>query len=585
MGNWIPFLIALVLISVSSVARAQQKPMSQTIDEQRPASTILRATTRLVLIDAVVTDSIGNAVTGLKLSDFTLLENGKAQEIRAFSYHESKIAASGSTSPAQKSPVANAVIDGNRDVYSNFGNISDPGQDPAIIVLDALNTDVLQWARACQETVEYLRSAPRDRLVAVYVLRNYLRVIQDFTDAPSEAASALDRYNKERSEAISHHLKIASDSADISEESIRSQREVTQTEAEVDKVVGDSRVRITLEALQDVARAASGFPGRKNLIWISSGFRLYLRESDGGLITSYEQLLHSATNALADAQVAVYPIDPGGLAGPAMIDFGFTGTTKSGPLLRGNEIGAAIESRELALLPVHETMDKIADSTGGKAAYSANFLTQAINRASRDGLIYYTLGYYPTDQNWDGSFRKVKIKLPRMSHLDIRSRSGYFATPKIGNSSEASRQRLENELARSLRIGAPEMRDLPFLARVSDPENNGKLRITYLIPPKDLSFTATADRTQEGDIEYAVRIYDRGGNQVSAHAGSFHAQLSVKQSAEADKELLTFNQDLALPTGTFVLKLGAMDLRTGRLGTLSFTRHITHAAPHALQRR
>lgn len=577
--------LTLILILVSSIAPAQQEMISQAVDEQRPAPTTLRTTTRLVLIDAVVTDSAGNPVPGLKASDFSLLEDGKAQEIRGFSYHQSKAIGSESTSP-EGPRVPSSTTNETRDVYSNSG-ITDPAQDLTVIVLDELNTDVLQSARACQETVQYLQSAAHGRSFAVYVLHNYLRVVKDVTNLPSEAATALIRYGKEHSRSISHaeHLKIVSESADVSEESIRSQREVTQTEADLDKNIGDSRIRITLEALLDVARAASGIPGRKKLIWISSGFPLYLREGDGGPITSYEQLLHSVTNALADAQIAVYPIDPRGLSGPAMIDFGFTGTAKSGSLLRGNAIGSAIESRELELLPVHETMDRIADSTGGKATYSANFLSQAINRASRDGLIYYTLGYYPTNQNWDGGFREVKIKVATKPHFDIRARSGYFATAEIATPNEASRQRAENELVRSLRIGAPEMRTLPFVARVTDRENNGRLRITYFVPPKALSFGAVADRMQQGDIEYAVRIYDPRGSQVAAHAGTFHSELNVQQFAQADKELLTFNQDFALPSGTFLLKVGVMDMRNGRLGTLSFTRHIARAAPHTLQRR
>src|SRR5438132_14410395 len=48
-----------------------------------PALT-LRANTRLVMVDVVVTDKKGQPVTGLKTDDFTVEENGKKQKISVF---------------------------------------------------------------------------------------------------------------------------------------------------------------------------------------------------------------------------------------------------------------------------------------------------------------------------------------------------------------------------------------------------------------------------------------------------------------------------------------------------------------------
>jgi VWFA-related protein len=546
-------------------------------EEQSVSATSLKATTRLVLIDVVVTDSSGSPVTDLKGSDFELLEKGRIQQIRVFSYHGQEL-----THATQPSHTTDS-----KDLYSNVQNASETSGVPTLIVLDGMNTGLPEWARASEQTVRYLKSLPANHPVAVYTLRRYLRVIQDFTRNPTEAASALNRYNKEFSRSLSHphDLKVVDASADISEESIRSQLEVTETEAQIDRSVGNKRVRITLEALQDVARAASGFQGRKNLIWISSGFPLYLREGSAGPITSYEELLHAATNALADAQVSVYPIDPRGLSGPAMTGFGFTGTAKSGRLLNGNDLGDTIASGERGLLPVHDAMNKVAQTTGGKAIYTSNFLDQAIDRASKDGSSYYTLGYYPLDQKWDGAFRDVRVNIRGRSHLTVRSRSGYFANADNVLPSEAARQRLENELARSLRIGTPEMRALPLLVKIADPENNGKLRITYLIPPKVLSLSSEADGKRHGSLEYAVRVYNASGKEISVHAGTFDAQLSAEQMLKADRKLLTFSQDLSLPTGSFLLKIGTVDLRSGLVGTVNASRRIIHAAPPKLEKR
>ena len=47
---------------------------------------VVKITSKVVEGDVVVTDNDGKQVTGLKISDFTVLQNGKSQTIRRFSY-------------------------------------------------------------------------------------------------------------------------------------------------------------------------------------------------------------------------------------------------------------------------------------------------------------------------------------------------------------------------------------------------------------------------------------------------------------------------------------------------------------------
>src|SRR5215469_261844 len=71
-----PFAIFASLL-LAGTAFAQSSAPSDT------ASTI-KTTTRVVLLDLVVTDKSGKAVHGLKARDFTVLEDGKAQQVRGF---------------------------------------------------------------------------------------------------------------------------------------------------------------------------------------------------------------------------------------------------------------------------------------------------------------------------------------------------------------------------------------------------------------------------------------------------------------------------------------------------------------------
>src|SRR5215210_3399444 len=56
------------------------------VDQEPSADDVVRITTKLVQVDAVVTDRDGKHVTDLTADDFELTENGKARAITVFSY-------------------------------------------------------------------------------------------------------------------------------------------------------------------------------------------------------------------------------------------------------------------------------------------------------------------------------------------------------------------------------------------------------------------------------------------------------------------------------------------------------------------
>src|SRR5437868_7212030 len=70
------FLVLGIVISVVALP-----PQFSKDDVNTPA---VRVSTRLVLVDAVVTDKAGQRITDLKKDDFTVLENGKPQKLSAF---------------------------------------------------------------------------------------------------------------------------------------------------------------------------------------------------------------------------------------------------------------------------------------------------------------------------------------------------------------------------------------------------------------------------------------------------------------------------------------------------------------------
>ena len=80
----------------------------------------------------------------------------------------------------------------------------------------------------------------------------------------------------------------------------------------------DMRVKETVSALRSIALHVAGYPGRKNLLWISSSFPIALNPEVNSFDPSrdYGTQMEDLANVLGEAKVAVYPIDPGGLQMP-----------------------------------------------------------------------------------------------------------------------------------------------------------------------------------------------------------------------------------------------------------------------------
>jgi VWFA-related protein len=71
---------------------------------------------------------------------------------------------------------------------------------------------------------------------------------------------------------------------------------------------------------------------------------------------------------------------------------------------------------------------KIADATGGRVieVSSEKKLNEAFDQISEELRDQYTLGYYPTNTNFDGQFRKIRLDMTN-HELKVLVRKGYYA--------------------------------------------------------------------------------------------------------------------------------------------------------------
>ncbi len=371
-----------------------------------PERTVLRVTTRLVEVNVIVRDKKGAPVANLTRDDFILLEDGKPQTISIFSQESNAL-----LPPAQPLPP---------DTFTN--RLEQRGGVPTsvtIILLDGLNTPWSDHVQAKDEIVKFLQQLqPQDR-VALYALGQRLRILHDFTNDAERLLAALRRWRSGPSAELA-----ASEPAEPDTGLEEIDEWLRESSLEMARFYTRERVRKTLEALQIIALHVTGLPGRKNLIWVSGSFPLALgpetlqTASRRGLDwESYAAQAEETTRALNDANVAIYPVDARGL-----IPLPFVGA-------RGSILRPGMSPQNPAMTRIHwthDTMNLLADRTGGRAFYNTNDIQGAIRRAIDDSRLTYVLGYYPTHGKWDGKFRKIAVKV-KQPGLQLRHRRGYYA--------------------------------------------------------------------------------------------------------------------------------------------------------------
>ena len=136
-----------------------------------------------------------------------------------------------------------------------------------------------------------------------------------------------------------------------------------------------------------------------------------------------------------------------------------------------------------------KVLQEIAAASGGVAYFPENVedVHSICEQVAHDIRNQYTLAYYPTNTNRDGSFRAVSVEvIPPRGHgkLVARTRNGYYApsSPAASTSSAATEKRSSNRFEEpSLRIprqrccrGAlARTRALPHRARISKPLVHG----------------------------------------------------------------------------------------------------------------
>jgi VWFA-related protein len=552
MRHWLLQLFFLLCLTFPGAA---QNPAGANAAENTPT---FHASSRLVLVDVVLTGKHGEFVRDLKPGDFTVLEDGKPQKIAGFSAHTSAEAAN--SAPQLQLPP---------NVYSNFSTL-EPGHPITIVLLDMLNTEYMERAYAREQMLKFLRSLPEKQPVALFVLGSTLEMLQGFTESSDSliaaAKSILDNDVNAHLQTTAQELSDAAAMdamlATFDGRSPASPTSILYALQQQQAAQIDVRVFSTLRSLQALATMVAGYSGRKNLIWLSADFPIALgpgfdlqfvaapASRAGNSSGLFVDDLRRTSALLASSQVAVYPISVRGLT---------TETTSAAAM--GPDSG--INHKVLGRWDQETTMDDIARETGGEAFYNQNDLRSLMQRSLDEGTNYYTLAYIPQNAKWDGGYRKIEVKVAAAG-VKLRYRNGYYAIPDFSSNQDAA-----HLLAEAMQPGVPESTSVLFKVQVLPPTAARKtVTIDFAISPSNLTFLDAPDQRKKATVDFMAVALDRNQKESGVASNTVSAAMRPETYAQVLHTGFPGHLDLQVKPGSYVLRIGVIDRNSNKIGTV-----------------
>jgi hypothetical protein len=357
------------------------------------------------------------------------------------------------------------------------------------------------------------------------------------------------------------------------------------------------RVKTTLFEMQQLAQYLAGFPGRKNVIWVSGSFPVtyfnnFTSMGEGG---EYEELRKTG-DAFTAARVAVYPVEARGLAADSGYDASALPQKVTGEYTAIQSQVTQLQNASIQRNANQATMGELAHETGGKAIYNANGLDEALAQAISDGSRFYTLDYIPTNKEMNGKYRHIHVKLTR-GHYKLAYRLGYNAEDERTAVAVAKKLATGDPLVPLMAWGLPDFAQILYRMSVKpstpQPEltapragDNLKVQgaftrmdVDLAIPEKALQLEAAPDGRHNGKLEITLIAYDRYGTPLNWLVRKMELSFSPEQYKAYWDNGLPPHLEFDVPRGASYLRSGVCDLESGKAGTIEVLLNVPAASP------
>lgn len=581
--------IAAAAILALSPALAMHRRASAS---QAPAANEVKVQSAEVVVDAIVTDRRNRIVTNLKVDDFIVSEDGVPQKVASFQLYRGTPGAGKEKEPTAAATTSALTAEASTSPLPAF----------TILLLDYSTVELQNQKLVREAAAKYVREKlqPNER-IAIFVVSTSLRFLTDFTNDSATLLAAL-KASDVRGSALS------AETADLEEGITKGQsttavpsgvsapgaaeggrtagaanpgisggasnpleaaalRRIAGQYAALRSGIESQQTREVLTAIRAIGLGVRSIEGRKSLLLFSQGFVI---------AQPLWPTLQSVVDAANRAEVAIYSIDASGLQAGSLtgatvqrdeFTAGLAPSENEHPLAQMDRMKASggEDLFDRASQVGHDLPESalryLANSTGGFLIHNTNDLSVGLARVSEEMRTYYRLTYRPTNQAFDGGFRKIRVEM-RAPQLAVRARSGYYAIAPgfellAAEEYQVAAQWLATEATR-----------MPLYLRAGAFREQGReyrVPVVLEIPTSEVQFEKHGDVNEARfqivglvrDIRNALLMRFGGRTQLTATAAEYDA-LKIGN--------ISFLEMLRLPAGRpYSFEVFVKDLVSGRV--------------------
>ena len=500
MRNRVGIAIVLAFATAVSAASLQQPPT-------------FRASTSIVQLDVTVLDKDRRPILGLKPEDFTILEDGKPQQIAAF--HAIDLPDIVTT------PVASGW---KRDVAPDVATNSVADARLFVIVMDDAT---IQNDPAAVEAAKKVARSVVDKLgpsdLTSVILPRDNRATQDFTRDRAKLLAAIDSFSV-------------------------GFRDMGKNGRGQDIVGDDLFFKYSVNVLDQIADFLIALPDRrKTLVYVGQGVPIdngassaakatTARETQLILIEQMKDIFRRA----AQANVNVYTYDACGLRPPPSTQIK----------------GHPCEATPAGLQEI-EYLQTVAENTGGRATVNTNDYEPAVTQMFRENNSYYLIGYTPANMKADGTFRRIEVTVNR-ADAEVRTRKNYYA-PLPDAENAAKKKAAESPASTAISGLLPAMDVSLRVTAAPFALAGGKAAVALALGVE------RPGRIRADDVDVVVNAFTPEGKAVGSVRQSAHLTSAAGAGDVTVSDLLA---RLDLPPGRYELRMSAHSASLDKNGSV-----------------
>jgi len=555
--------VVLILVAqLSTGALAQQplpSPTPAPIEQQKPQSEsddVVHITTNLVQVDAVVTDKDGKLVTDLKPEEVEIFEDGRKQKITHFSYNATMTeqpAAETKSTPTDKNaaPIPPSRL-----------RPEDVRRTIALVVDDlGLSFESTHYVREALKKFVDRQMQPGD-LVAIIRTSGGMGALQQFTSDKRQLYAAIDRikwYASGRS-GVSAFAPITPPTPGEHGADIDAAAEEFNQFREDVYAVG------TLGAVNYVVRGLRELPGRKSILLISDGFRIFSQDDPNRNFRTLQKLQRLIDEA-GRASVVIYTMNATGLQ---------TLMPTAADDLSGRDFQQmqdAMTSRRNVAFETQEGLDYLAYETGGMPIKNTNDLSGGIRRVLADQKGYYLIGYRPDQSTFDPrtgrrQFHHLTVKVTRAGKFKVRMRHGFYG---VSDEEKPKPKTLGQQLFDALvsPFGATGVHLQLTSLFANDAKAGSIMRSLLYVDPRDLTFTEDTG-FHRTTIDVMAITFGDNGVPIDQIGRTYQIKLPNDDYKRIMKDGLVYYVTVPVKKpGAYQLRVSLRDSASDRVGSAS----------------